>query len=126
MSSLDTQYNEIMQSVRSEEANRADKETVTDGFHRIPEYEHWTLHQTQFDGMPYIKFTCAGCKTIWTTTKLELEIHHCHDVSTMPKELSQRLEALQIKLGIRVQTFVDGLLGKSRPASAPAPNLNAF
>jgi len=124
--SIEKQYNELIAGMSTSERQHAEKLTVADGFHAIPEYEHWTLHQTQFDGMPYIKFTCAGCKSIWTTTKLELEIYHCHDVSTMPKELSQRLEQLQIKLGVRVQTFVDGLLGKSRPASAPAPNLNAF
>jgi len=124
--SIEKQYNELVAGMSASERQRVEKQKAVDGFHNIPEFERWSLHQTQHDGMPYVRFSCSGCKTIWTTTKLELEIHHCHDVSTMPKELSQRLEALQIKLGIRVQTFVDGLLGKSRPATAPTPNLNAF
>jgi len=129
MSSLDTQWDEIKASIKLSERQRSElyAQEVQGTFSAIPShFEKWSVHQWQYDGRPYAKFSCPNCKTIFTTGQLELEVRHCGDVSRMPEEISKRLEQLQIKLGIRIQTFVDGLLGKSRPATATTPNLNAF
>ena len=127
MGNLETQFSELMagQKLGERQRNEAYAQEIQGSFNAIPgDFEKWSVCQWQSTGRPYVKFSCPTCKSIWTTGQLEMEVRHCGDVSRMPEEISKKLEALQIKLGIRIQTFVDGLLGKSRPA--PTPNLDAF
>jgi hypothetical protein len=128
MSTLDTQYNEIMAAAKATNASDNQKH-VAAGV--IPAFGvNWSLHRYQCDDRPYVKASCSRCRTMYTTEALHFVFKHCGEQEAMPIELRDRLEALQIKFGIRVQTFVDELLGKSRPApvqKAPAtPSLASF
>jgi hypothetical protein len=128
MSTLDTQYNEIMAAAKAGNASDHEKHLAAGV---IPASGvNWSLHRYQFDERPYVKASCSRCKTMYTTGELGFVFKHCGEEEAMPIELRDRLEALQIKLGIRIQTFVDEVLGKSRPApvqKAPAtPNMNSF
>jgi len=127
-STLDTQYSEIMASQKQAHALENEK-LVASG--ALPAFGvNWSLHRWQFDERPYVKASCSRCKSVYTTGELGFVFRHCGEAEVMPVELRDRLEALQIKLGIRVQTFIDEILGKSRPTpvqkSPATPNMNSF
>jgi hypothetical protein len=127
-STLDTQYEEIMSAAKAGSASENEKH-VAAGV--IPASGvNWSLHRWQVDDLPYVKVGCSRCRTTYTTGELSFVFRHCGEAEPMPIELRDRLEALQIKAGTRFQTFVDELLGKSRPApvqKAPVtPNMNSF
>jgi hypothetical protein len=126
--SIEKDYNEIMAAAKAGNASDNEKH-VAAGL--IPAFGvNWSLHRFQFDERPYVKASCSRCKTTYTTGELGFVFKHCGEAEAIPVELRDRLEAMQIKLGIRVQTFIDELLGKSRPApvqKAPAtPNMASF
>jgi hypothetical protein len=126
--SIEKDFNEIMAAMSATKASENEKH-VAAGL--IPAFGvNWSLHRFQFDDRPYVKASCSRCKVMYTTGELGFVFRHCGEQEAMPIEIRDRLEALQIKLGIRVQTWVDELLGKSRPApvqKAPAtPNMNSF
>jgi hypothetical protein len=126
--SIEKDFNEIMVAMRATNASDNGKH-VAAGL--IPAFGvNWSLHRYQFDERPYVKASCSRCKTMYTTGELGFVFKHCGEEEAMPVELRGRLEALQIKMKIRVQTFVDEILGKSRPApvqKAPAtPNMASF
>jgi hypothetical protein len=127
-STLDTQYNEIMAAAKAGNASENEKHVAAGVMPALG--VNWSLHRYQCDDRPYVKASCSRCKTMYQTESLAFVFKHCGEQEAMPIELRDRLEALQIKLGIRIQTFVDELLGKSRPApvqKAPAtPNMNSF
>jgi hypothetical protein len=126
--SLDKDYNDIIRAAQATSASENEKH-ITSGL--MPAFGvNWGLHRYQFDQRPYVKASCSRCKTTFMTGELDFVFKHCGEEEPMPVELRDRLEALQIKLGIRIQTFVDGLLGNSRPApvqKTPAtPNMASF
>jgi hypothetical protein len=121
--SLESDYNEIIRGM-SAGAAQENENAVTSG--AMPAGGvRWGLHRWQCDERPYIKVSCSRCKSTYMTGDLNFVFKHCGVAEAMPAELRDRLEALQLKLGIRVRTFVDGILGNSRSAPTP-PNLNAF
>jgi hypothetical protein len=128
MSTLDTQYNEIMAAAKAGNASDHEKQVAAGVIPALG--VNWSLHRFQCDDRPYVKASCSRCRTMYTTPDLHFVFKHCGEQEAMPIEIRDRLEALQIKLGIRIQTFVDELLGKSRPApvqKAPVPpNMNSF
>ena len=124
MDSLDQQYNEILRAARTQSAAEKEAEAVSGVFPAVG--TKWSLHTTQFDERPYVRAACAQCKTVFTTGDLSFVFRHCGEEELMPLDLKKRLEALQIKKGIRMQTGFDKIRGISRPAPAPAPALNHF
>jgi len=126
MSTLDTQYIELMAAAASAKAAEEQGHITTGA---LPQFGmNWGLFQYQYDGRPYIKASCSHCRQFWTTGQLELTIAHCGQVDSMPEDLRDRLEALQIKLGIRVQSFVEKIIGGSSPVkqAVPGPSLASF
>src|ERR1700692_4224368 len=117
MSQIAEQYNEIMKgsAAREEVVSHAS----TEGFYAIPFGVDFKLLEFQYDGTPYIKATCSHCKTILQIQNLGYVWKHCSMEPPVPDDLDARLEAAQIKKGIRKQTFIQRLIGKSEPA-APA------
>jgi hypothetical protein len=126
--SIEKDYNEIMAAAKAGSASENEKHVAAGVIPALG--VNWSLHRFQFDDRPYVKASCSRCKVMYTTGELGFVFRHCGEQEAMPIEIRDRLEALQIRLGIRVQTFVDEILGKSRPApvqKAPAtPSLNSF
>jgi hypothetical protein len=125
ISSLDKDYSEMMAAAAAAKVTE-EQGHIAAGVIPQPGM-NWGLYQYQYDGRPYIKASCSHCKQIWTTGQLELTIAHCGRVDSMPEDLRDRLEALKIKLGINVQSFVQKIIGGSSPAPVkPGPSLASF
>ena len=114
MNSIDVQYNEM---IAAEAAALRNSQPVGEA--------KWTgVHENETSGELYVKHHCPRCsRTMWTR-KPGQNVQHCGRLEEMPNDLSDRLERMQIKKGLRrPRTIVDKLL--DRPAAA-TPGLNAF
>jgi len=125
MISLADDYNKSLASQKEAAKLETEAQEAAAGgtFLHIPKGGvRWTLHETQYDGRPYAKVTCPGCKNITMTMDLDFVLKHCGQQDAIPADLRKRLEALLIKRGYHAQSFVERILGKS----SPTPNLTSF
>jgi hypothetical protein len=120
MAQLDQQYNEVIKgSALREEGVQHES---TEGFYAIPFGVDFKLLEYQYNGVPYIKASCSHCKTILQIESLNFVWKHCGMETPVPDDRNARLEARQIKKGLRKQSFLQRLTGKSEPV----PQLNSF
>ena len=122
MGQLEKDYAEFMASARQAEANRAQAE-IAAGHIAPGSGVNFALHEFMYDGRPYVMATCGSCRTTLRTEALDYVWKHCGMKSVVPAELNARMEAKQIKMGLRkAKTFAERLFSKNQPA----PNLNNF
>ena len=111
MDSLNSEYREVLQNSRIKEAAKHD--AANTGPHSIPEGVNFKL-VAYSDGIPFIKASCSRCKMIVTTGSLKFEFKHCARVDQVPQDLINRLEARQIKVGVRKKpTIVQRITGET-------------
>ena len=122
MGQIDKDYNEFLASAKHAEASRQQAEIAAGGI--VPGSSvNFTLHEFMFDGRPYVMATCGSCRTTLRTEALDYVWKHCGRADAVPAELNKRLEAKQIKMGLRkAKTFAERLFGKAQSV----PNLNNF
>jgi len=122
MGQIDKDYNEFLASAKQAEAQRQQAEIASGQI--VPgSGVNFSLHEFMFDGRPYVQATCGSCRTTLRTEQVGYVWKHCGQNDAVPAELNKRLEAKQIKMGLRkAKTFAERLFGKQQPA----PNLNNF
>src|SRR5690242_2371876 len=100
MGQIDKDYNEFLASAKQAEAQRKQAEIASSQI--VPgSGVNFTLHEFMFDGRPYVMATCGSCRTTLRTEAIDYAWKHCGRTDAVPAELNKRLEAKQIKMGLR-------------------------
>jgi len=119
--SIASEYNEIIRGHKSDQVTQHHSEEPSSDFNRIPPGMNFKLLALS-DGIPFIKCSCSDCKMIVTTESVKAVFKHCGVEYPIPQELLDRLEAQQIKRGIRRKPTVIQRIKGETPALAPRLN----
>jgi len=120
--SIGSEYKEIMNTKRVEKAREEQTNAESGDYNAIPKGMNFRLCADQYDGRPYIKCSCSDCKMIVEVTGTKAVFFHCGVEYPIPQELLDRLEAQQIKRGIRRKPTVIQRIKGETPALAPRLN----